>query len=66
MYRTNANLSADCGLYITPCMFEGNMINQVDPVMPMSFTTLDAESFLEVASPVEADVVRHSLLSMPC
>jgi len=63
--RTNASLSADCGLYITPCLFDGQLVSKVAPVLGTSFTTIDAGDFLDVSSSLETDINNLDSLVFP-
>jgi hypothetical protein len=63
--RTNGSLSGDCGLYITPCLYEGQLVTKAAPVLGMSFTTIPADDFLDVSSSLDSDINNLDSLVFP-
>lgn len=63
--RIDANLSADCGLYVSPCMFEGEIIRQVAPVQGLSFTTIPTDDFMDISNSVNDDIVSDFIILGP-
>ncbi len=61
--RTNANLSADCGLYVSPCMYGGDIIRTVLPVEGLSYTSIPTEDFMDISNSVDDDIVSFPFLS---
>jgi hypothetical protein len=63
--RTDQILAADCGLFITPCLYQGELISQVAPVNGISYTAISTPDFLEVADSIDADVNNLDSLVYP-
>lgn len=63
--RTSGDLSADCGLYISPCEYNGNVVTKVAPVQGLSFVAMPSDDFLEVSASVNDDINNLDNLVMP-